>query len=40
VDAIVIVDVFAKKTGKTPVEVIENAKARLRKYDEIARGEQ
>ena len=39
-DAIVIVDVFAKKTGKTPVEVIENAKSRLRKYDEIARGEQ
>ena len=39
-DAIVIVDVFAKKTGKTQVDLIAKCKARLRAYDEIARGEQ
>ena len=33
-DAIVIVDVFAKKTQKTPSDVIANAKRRLRNYDE------
>ena len=38
-DAIVIVDVFAKKTGKTPVPVIASCKARLREYDRIGRGE-
>ena len=38
-DAVVIADVFAKKTGKTPVRVIENCRARLRQYDRIARGE-
>lgn len=39
-DAIVIVDVFAKKTGTTPAQVIQNCKARLKNYDEIARGDQ
>jgi phage-related protein len=32
-DAIVIVAVFSKKTGKTPKSVIETCKARLREYD-------
>lgn len=32
-DAIVIVDLFRKKTAATPVGVIELAKARLRSYD-------
>ncbi len=32
-DAIVIVEVFSKKTGKTPKRVIETCKARLREYD-------
>jgi hypothetical protein len=35
-DAIVIVEVFAKKTGATPKKVIDTCKARLRVYDEIA----
>ncbi|MGB6045386.1 MAG: type II toxin-antitoxin system RelE/ParE family toxin [Pirellulales bacterium] len=35
-DAIVIVEVFAKKTGATPKKVIDKCKARLRAYDEIA----
>lgn len=34
-DAIVIVDVFAKKTGRTPKNVIETCRARLRTYDEV-----
>ena len=32
-DAIVIVDVFTKKTGKTPQSVLATCKARLREYD-------
>ncbi len=32
-DAIVIVEVFSKKTGKTPQSVIETCKTRLREYD-------
>ena len=32
-DAIVILDVFEKKTQKTPREVIENCKRRIRLYD-------
>lgn len=32
-DAIVIVEVFSKKTGKTPKSVIEICKSRLREYD-------
>jgi phage-related protein len=34
-DAIVIFEVFAKKTGATPKKVIDKCKARLRAYDEI-----
>lgn len=33
-DAIVIAEVFAKKTGKTPKEVIQACKARLKEYDD------
>jgi phage-related protein len=32
-DAIVILDVFSKKTAKTPKAVIENCKRRLKDYD-------
>ncbi|MFQ5792758.1 MAG: type II toxin-antitoxin system RelE/ParE family toxin [Acidobacteriota bacterium] len=35
-DAIIIVEVFAKKTQQTPKYVINNSKARLKRYDEIA----
>ena len=34
-DAIVILDVFAKKTNKTPQSVIEKCQKRLKQYDEI-----
>jgi phage-related protein len=33
-DAIVIVDVFPKKTGQTPTSVISRCQRRLRAYDE------
>ena len=33
-DAVVIADIFAKKTQKTPKSVIENCQRRLRDYDE------
>jgi phage-related protein len=33
VDAIVILEVFPKKTGKTPKKIIEICKQRLRHYD-------
>jgi phage-related protein len=32
-DAVVIVEVFQKKTSKTPKRVISNSKTRLREYD-------
>jgi len=32
-DAIIIVEVFSKKTSQTPLEVIETCKRRLRSYD-------
>jgi len=32
-DAIVITEVFSKKTGKTPKSIIDTCKARLRDYD-------
>ena len=32
-DAIVIVEVFSRKTGKTPQSVIETCRVRLREYD-------
>jgi phage-related protein len=35
-DAVVIVDVFSKKTRSTPPEVIGQCRSRLRRYDEIA----
>ena len=35
-DAIVIVEVFSKKTRTTPRRVIERCKQRLRGYDEVA----
>lgn len=34
-DAIVVVDVFTKKTQQTPQQVIENCQRRLRLYDEL-----
>lgn len=33
-DAVLVVEVFAKKTRATPPQVIENCKRRLRLYDE------
>lgn len=39
-DAIVLVEIFAKKTSRTPKRVIENCRQRLKRYDEIARGTQ
>ena len=38
-DAIVIVEVFEKKTQKTPRQLIANCQRRLRLYDAAARGE-
>ena len=35
-DAIILLEVFAKKTGKTPVAVIRTCKGRLRRYDDLA----
>ena len=35
VDAVVIADVFQKQTQQTPKHVIENARRRLRRYDEF-----
>lgn len=35
-DAIIIVEVFAKKTGATPKTVIDRCKSRLKFYDSIA----
>ena len=35
-DAIIIVEVFSKKTQQTPKYVIRNSKARLKRYDELA----
>ena len=34
-DAIIILDVFEKKTQKTPNSVIESCKQRIKMYDEI-----
>ena len=38
-DAIVVVDLFEKKTQKTPRQTIANCQRRLRLYDAAARGE-
>jgi phage-related protein len=35
-DAVVIADVFSKKTRATPREVIDRCRSRLRRYDELA----
>jgi phage-related protein len=37
-DAIVIAEVFDKKTQRTPREVLETCRRRLRAYDEAGRG--
>ncbi len=37
-DAIVIGDIFAKKTGKTPKSIINECARRFREYDRISRG--
>jgi phage-related protein len=34
-DAVVIVDVFLKKTQQTPLSVIETCRRRLREYDQL-----
>jgi len=34
IDAIVILEVFGKKTSRTPKQVIDNCKKRLKDYDE------
>jgi phage-related protein len=38
-DAIVILEVFQKRTGKTPQSMIENCRRRARKYDQDSREE-
>ena len=38
-DAIVIVEVFAKKSRKTLASVIERCRARLKAYDEVIKDE-
>ena len=35
-DAVVLVDVFAKKTRATPDRLIEDCRRRLKRYDEAA----
>jgi len=37
-DAIVVLEVFSKKTASTPDRVIDVCKQRLKRYDEAARG--
>ena len=34
-DAIVIAEVFAKKTGKTPKKIIDTCKRRFKRFDEV-----
>ena len=36
-DAVVIVDVFSKKTRQTPARAIADCRRRLRQYDELTR---
>jgi phage-related protein len=36
-DAVVIAEVFPKKTQQTPKAVIDNAKRRLRMYDDVVK---
>jgi phage-related protein len=37
-DAVVIAEVFSKKTASTPTAVIELARTRLRHYDDAVKG--
>lgn len=37
-DAVIVLEVFAKKTRVTPKTVIDNCQNRIRAYDEAARG--
>jgi phage-related protein len=37
-DAVVVAEVFEKKTRTTPAKVIAACKDRLRRYDEVAKG--
>jgi len=36
-DAIVILEVFAKKTGKTPKTIIDTCRKRLKEYDDAGK---
>lgn len=38
-DAVIILEVFTKKTEATPKTVLETCAARLRQYDQISRSE-
>jgi phage-related protein len=38
-DAVVILEVFQKKTGKTPKRVLEICRARAAEYDRVSRGD-
>ncbi len=38
-DAIVVVEVFQKKTPQTPKHVLDACRTRLRRYDESSRGD-
>ena len=38
-DAVIIVEVFAKKTRATPEDVIDACRRRLKSYDEITKGD-
>ncbi|MGQ0633879.1 MAG: type II toxin-antitoxin system RelE/ParE family toxin [Planctomycetaceae bacterium] len=39
-DAVVVVDVYSKKTRKIPDEVISRCRSRLRRYDEDAKAKE
>ncbi|MGH7572358.1 MAG: type II toxin-antitoxin system RelE/ParE family toxin [Gemmatimonadota bacterium] len=39
-DAIVLTEVFAKKTARTPKRIIRNCRRRLKRYDQITRASQ
>ncbi|NIO40604.1 MAG: type II toxin-antitoxin system RelE/ParE family toxin [Burkholderiales bacterium] len=36
-DAVILGDVFPKKSGRTPKKVIDSCKHRLRRYDEVTK---
>jgi phage-related protein len=38
-DAVVIVDVFAKKTQATPANILATGRERLRRYDQVTQAE-